>query len=473
MRLPKEIGPLHFVGLGGIGMSAIAEVCLALGYQVQGSDMARSANVDRLQEKGATVFIGHDGTHVAGAGVVVVSSAIKRDNPELVAARAAGVPVVLRAEMLAELMRLKSSIAIAGTHGKTTTTSLMASILTAGQVDPTVINGGIIEAFGSNARIGAGSWLVAEADESDGSFLKLPCQIGVITNIDPEHMETYGDFAGVKRAFRQFVEQIPFYGFALLGIDHPVVGELANELCSGDQLASKRVLTYGQSDGADVQLCNLLDEAGAVTFDVRFSEAMRGGAQVIEGLRLPMPGLYNALNATAALAVGHEIGVEPALMKQGLAGFQGVKRRFTAVGSLGDVQFYDDYAHHPVEISCVLEAAKKTAKGKVIAIMQPHRYSRLKDHFEDFKTCFDVADMVVMAPVYAAGEAPLPGFDHLTLGAAVEARGQKVHFVEGEEGLVPLLRKVAGPGDLVIGLGAGSISAWMNNLPDALRQVAA
>ena len=473
MQLPKDIGPLHFVGLGGIGMSAIAEVCLALGYQVQGSDMNQNANVERLVDKGAQVFIGHDAGHVADVGVVVVSSAIKRDNPELVAARAAGIPVVLRAEMLAELMRLKSSIAIAGTHGKTTTTSLMASILTAGQADPTVINGGIIEAFGSNARVGAGPWLVAEADESDGSFLKLPCQIGVITNIDPEHMETYGDFDGVKRAFRQFIDQIPFYGFALLGIDHPVVHALAEEVRAGARLASKRVLTYGQSEAADVRLLNCREQAGSVQFDVEFGRGARGAGQVIEGIEVPMPGLYNALNATAALAVGHEIGLDATLMKQGLADFGGVRRRFTAVGSLGDVSFYDDYAHHPVEISCVLDAAKKTAKGKVIAIMQPHRFSRLKDHYEDFKTCFSAADLVIMAPVFAAGEAPLAGYDHQTLGAELKRQGQEVLFVEGEDGLVPLIRKVAGPGDLVIGLGAGSISAWMNNLPDALRQVAA
>lgn len=473
MRLPKDIGPLHFVGMGGIGMSAIAEVCLSLGYQVQGSDMNLNANVERLSEKGAKVFIGHEAGHVEGVGVLVVSSAIKPDNPELVAARQCGVPIVLRAEMLAELMRLKSSIAIAGTHGKTTTTSLLASVLFAGGVDPTVVNGGIIETFGSNARVGGGEWLIAEADESDGSFLKLPCQIGVITNIDPEHMEHYGDFNGVKKAFRQFVEQIPFYGFALAGIDHPVVSELVDELRSTDSLSSKRLLTYGAAELADVRLINCELGSGDTRFDVQLSDQMRSGAQTLEGFYLPMPGHYNALNAVAAVAVAHEIGVDSKGIRCGLAEFGGVKRRFSHVGSLGDVTFYDDYAHHPVEIESVLGAARLTAKGKVIAVMQPHRFTRLKCHFEEFQACFHDADMVIMAPVFAAGELPIEGFDHRTLGEGVRAHGVDVHYVEDEAGLVPLIRKLAGPGDLVIGLGAGSISQWMNGLPGALRQVAA
>ncbi len=378
MQLPKEIGPLHFVGMGGIGMSAIAEVCIALGYRVQGSDMSANANVERLMARGAKVFIGHDAGNIEGAGVLVVSSAIKTNNPELVAARSAGVAIVQRAEMLAELMRLKSPISVAGTHGKTTTTSLISTVLHAGGLDPTVINGGIIEAFGSNARIGNGEWLVAEADESDGSFLKLPTQIGVITNIDPEHMEHYGDFDGVKRAFRQFIEQIPFYGFALAGIDHPVVRELVDDIRRGDRLSSKRLLTYGLHEEADAQLYNVVPQGGEICFDLKFSASMRGGGGELSGFRLPMPGLYNALNAVAALAVAHEIGVEADALRAGLASFGGVRRRFTHVGSLGDVSFYDDYAHHPVEIDSVLGAARLAAKGKVIAIMQPHRFTRLR-----------------------------------------------------------------------------------------------
>ncbi len=473
MRLPLNIGSLHFVGMGGIGMSAIAEVLLDLGYQVQGSDMSANANVKRLISKGAKAFTGHAAANVEGASVVVVSSAIKQNNPEVVAARAAGIPIILRAEMLAELMRLKASIAVAGTHGKTTTTSLISSVLCASDIDPTVINGGIIEAFGSNARVGQGDWLVAEADESDGSFIKLPCQIGVITNIDPEHMEHYGDFAGVKAAFRQFATQIPFYGFTLAGIDHPVVRELVEDLRSDAGLTSKRVLTYGTAMDADIRLLNEVPGSGEQRFDLLLSDAMSGGAQMLEGFHLPMPGHYNALNAAVAVAIGHELGVGLETIKQGLSGFKGVKRRFTHVGSVNSFEIYDDYAHHPVEISSVLGASRATTKGKVIAIMQPHRFSRLQCHFEDFQACFDEADVVVLAPVYAAGEDPLPGINHESLGAGISSRGKAVHYIGNEVDLVPLLSKIAEPGDLIIGLGAGTISAWMNDLPRALTGVAA
>lgn len=473
MQMPLNMGALHFVGMGGIGMSAIAEVCLNMGFSVQGSDMNAGANIDRLVAKGAKAFIGHEAANVTGAGVIVVSSAIKRDNPELVAARQLGLPIVLRAEMLAELMRLKSSIAIAGTHGKTTTTSLLATVLTAGALDPTVINGGIIEAFGSNARVGNGEWLVAEADESDGSFVRLPAQIGVITNIDPEHMENYGSFDGVMAAFKRFVQQIPFYGFCLAGIDHPNVRRLVDELRGEAGLSSTRILTYGECETADVRISACNTGPGFVTFDLVLSEAMRGGAAEITGLRLPMPGRYNALNAAASFAVAHEIGVSVEAIAKGLSDFAGVRRRFTHVGSVDEMDFYDDYAHHPVEISSVLGAARATSRGKVIAVMQPHRYSRLKDHFSDFKSCFDDADVVVMAPVYAAGEQPLAGFDHKTLGAEISQRGKALRFIDSDQDLVPLIREIAKPGDLIIGLGAGSISAWMNRLPAALTSIAA
>lgn len=473
MQMPLNLGALHFVGMGGIGMSAIAEVCLNMGYQVQGSDMSAGGNIDRLVARGAKAFIGHAAANVAGAGVMVVSSAIKRDNPELVAARELGLPIVLRADMLAELMRMKSSIAIAGTHGKTTTTSLLATVLTAGGVDPTVINGGIIEAFGSNARVGNGDWLVAEADESDGSFVRLPAQIGVITNIDPEHMENYGDFNGVMAAFKRFVLQLPFYGFCLAGIDHPNVRRLIEELKAQQGLSAPRILTYGEDASADVCIKSLETGAGFVTFDLALSDAMRGGARDVHGVNLPMPGRYNALNAAATFAVAHEIGVEVEAIRNGLGGFAGVRRRFTHVGSVHDMDFYDDYAHHPVEISSVLGAARATSRGKVIAVMQPHRYSRLKDHFAEFQACFDEADVVVMAPVYAAGEQPLAGFDHKSLGAQISQRGKSLRFIETDGDLVPLIREIGGPGDLVIGLGAGSISAWMNGLPEALTRVAA
>jgi UDP-N-acetylmuramate--alanine ligase len=444
-----------------------------MGYSVQGSDMNRNANVERLISKGAKAFIGHEASNVEGASVVVVSSAIKHDNPELVAARQAGIPVVLRAEMLAELMRMKSSIAVAGTHGKTTTTSLISTVLCAGKIDPTVINGGIIEAFGSNARVGQGQWLVAEADESDGSFLKLPAQIGIITNIDPEHMEHYGDFDGVKTAFKQFSLQIPFYGFTLAGIDHPVVREVVDDLQSDKSLTSKKILTYGEAEDADIRLINCVPGSGELTFDLQFSSNMLGGTQTLTGFKLPMPGHYNALNAAVAVAVAHELGVEVSDIRDGLAGFSGVKRRFTHVGSVQNFDIYDDYAHHPVEISSVLGASKSSTKGRVIAIMQPHRYSRLECHFEEFQACFDDADIVVMAPVFAAGENPLDGINHETLGAGVAARGNDVRYISHSTDLAPLLSEIVKPGDLIIGLGAGSISNWMHNLPNELKEVAA
>ncbi len=473
MRMPLNVGPLHFVGMGGIGMSAIAEILLDLGYQVQASDLNAGANIVRLQKKGAKAFVGHKSENIEGAAVVVVSSAIQHDNPELVAARQLNKPIVLRAEMLGELMRLKSSIAIAGTHGKTTTTSLLAPLLVAGKLDPTVVNGGVIEAFGSNARMGSGNWLVAEADESDGSFLRLPSEVGVVTNIDPEHMENYGDFDGLMASFKQFVSQLPFYGFALVGIDHPNVQRMVCELSAGNILASKRLLTYGIDPGADVQLINCEPGSGEVHFDIRLSDAMRGGATELRDFRLRLPGEYNALNATAAIGVAHELGVGPADLRQGLADFAGVHRRFTHIASAGNIEFYDDYAHHPVEIAAVLKAASATAKERVIAVMQPHRYSRLKDHYEDFAECFEHADLVIMAPVYAAGESPINGYDHKGLGEALKKRGRKVVYIDNEGDLAPLIQKNARPGDLVIGLGAGSISQWMHQLGDAFVNAAA
>ena len=384
MQMPLNVGPLHFVGMGGIGMSAIAEILLDLGYQVQGSDLNSGANIQRLKAKGAKAFVGHRAENIDGAGVVVVSSAIAHDNPELVAARELNKPIILRAEMLGELMRLKSSIAIAGTHGKTTTTSLLASLLVAGKLDPTVINGGVIEAFSSNARMGAGDWLVAEADESDGSFIRLPAEVGVVTNIDPEHMENYNGFSGLMGSFRQFVSQLPFYGFALLGIDHPNVAKLYKSLREGGGLENKRILTYGVAEGADFQLINCEPGRGEVHFDVRLSSMVREGAGEIRDFRLMLPGDYNALNAVAAIGVAHELGVGAADLRQGIADFKGVKRRFTHIAQAGDVQFYDDYAHHPVEISSVLKAAAATTENRVVAVMQPHRFTRLKCHFEDF-----------------------------------------------------------------------------------------
>jgi UDP-N-acetylmuramate--alanine ligase len=463
MKLPRDIGPVHFVGIGGIGMSGIAEVLSNLGYTVTGSDVADSANVKRLREKGIKVAIGHRPENIDGADVVVVSSAIKRDNPELAAARAKRLPVVRRAEMLAELMRLKSCVAIAGTHGKTTTTSLVAALLDAGGFDPTVINGGIINAYGTNARLGAGDWMVVEADESDGTFLKLPADVAIVTNVDPEHLDHFHTFDAVQEAFRAFIMNIPFYGFAVMCTDHPVVQSLVGKL------EDRRILTYGLNPQADVRLGELDHRGGASHFTVVFRDREGRTTHEIADLRLPMPGRHNALNATAAVAVAHQLGIGDELIRGALAKFGGVKRRFTHVGEWNGAVIIDDYGHHPVEIAAVLRAARESAQGKVIAVMQPHRYTRLHDLFDQFCTCFNDADTVIVAPVYAAGEAPIVGADRDALVAGLRAHGHRQAIaLEGPERLARLVKGMAGPGDYVVCLGAGSITQWAYALPGEL-----
>ena len=405
MRLPREIGPIHFVGIGGIGMSGIAEVLCNLGYTVQGSDASEGANVNRLRDKGIKISVGHKAENVAGADVLVVSTAIKRDNPELMAARAQRIPVVRRAEMLAELMRLKSCVAIAGTHGKTTTTSMVAALLDAGDLDPTVINGGIINAYGTNARLGAGEWMVVEADESDGTFLKLPADVAIVTNVDPEHLDHFGTFEAVQDAFRHFVENVPFYGFAVMCIDHPVVQSIVGKI------EDRRIITYGENPQADARLVDLTPTGGGSKFKVAFRDRKAGTSHEIADLVLPMPGRHNALNATSAIAVAHELGLSDDTIRKALADFGGVKRRFTKTGEWNGVTIIDDYGHHPVEIAAVLKAARESTGGKVIAVVQPHRYTRLQSLFEEFCTCFNDADNVIVAEVYAAGEAPIEGID--------------------------------------------------------------
>ena len=463
MKLPRDIGPVHFVGIGGIGMSGIAEVLANLGYSVTGSDVSDSANVKRLRDKGVEVAIGHKAENIDGADVVVVSSAIKRDNPELVAARAKRLPVVRRAEMLAELMRLKSCVAIAGTHGKTTTTSLVASLLDAGGLDPTVINGGIINAYGTNARLGAGDWMVVEADESDGTFLKLPADIAIVTNIDPEHLDHFRTFDAVQDAFRAFVENVPFYGFAVMCTDHPVVQALVGKL------EDRRIVTYGENPQADVRLADIDHLNGESRFSILFRDR-EGSTHTIDRLALPMPGRHNALNATAAVAVAHALGLKGDIIRKALANFGGVKRRFTRVGEWNGVLIIDDYGHHPVEIAAVLRAARESAKGQVIAVMQPHRYTRLHDLFEQFCTCFNDADAVIVAPVYPAGEQPIPGVDRDALVTGLRAHGHNQAIpLEGPEMLASLVKTLAKPGDYVVCLGAGSITQWAYALPAELK----
>jgi UDP-N-acetylmuramate--alanine ligase len=463
MKLPPKLGPIHFIGVGGIGMSGIAEVMHNLGYTVQGSDAADNYNVRRLAEKGVRTFIGHRAENVDGAELVVVSTAIKRDNPELAMAREKRLPVVRRAEMLAELMRFKSCVAIAGTHGKTTTTSLVATLLDAGGLDPTVINGGIINAYGTNARMGEGQWMVVEADESDGTFLKLPADVAIVTNIDPEHLDHFGSFDAIKDAFRTFVDNIPFYGFAVMCIDHPTVQDLVG------RIEDRRIITYGENPQADVRMIDIDQKGGRTRFCVLIRDRRPGFRMEIEEIVLPMPGKHNALNATAAIAVAHELGVPPDAIRKALAGFGGVKRRFTRTGDWQGVTVFDDYGHHPVEIKAVLEAARASTDKQVIAVVQPHRYTRLASLFDDFCTCFNDADTVIVAPVYAAGEQPIPGADRDSLVAGLKARGHRNAIaLDRSEDLAGLVSSLAGAGDYVICLGAGNITTWAYALPGEL-----
>ena len=458
-KLPGDVGPIHFVGIGGIGMSGIAEVLLNLGYTVQGSDLKRSKITDRLEGLGATIFEGQRAENLENAAVVVISSAIKPGNPELDTARMKGLPVVRRAEMLAELMRMKSNIAIAGTHGKTTTTTMVATLLDAGKYDPTVVNGGIIHAYGSNARMGQGEWMVVEADESDGTFNRLPATIAIVTNIDPEHMEHWGDFDNLRQGFLDFVSNIPFYGLAVCCTDHAEVQTLVGKI------TDRRVLTYGFNAQADVRAVNLRYEKGVAHFDI----LLQNEDAKIEGCTLPMPGDHNVSNALSAVAVARHLGMKRDEIRDALAAFGGVNRRFTRVGEVNGVTIIDDYGHHPVEIAAVLKAARQACDGRVVAVHQPHRYSRLSSLFDDFCSCFNDADVVAIAEVYAAGEDPIPGASRDDLVAGLIRHGHRhARALQSEDDLERLVREQTQPGDMVVCLGAGTISAWANNLPAAL-----
>ena len=463
--LPLDIGTIHFVGIGGIGMSGIAEVLHTLGYSVQGSDVADSINVKRLKDLGIPIHIGHAQENLGEAQVVVTSTAVKSDNPEVQAARHHIIPVVRRAEMLGELMRLKWSIAVGGTHGKTTTTSLIAAVLDAADMDPTVINGGIINAWGSNARLGAGDWMVAEADESDGTFLKLPSTIAVVTNIDPEHLDHYGSFDGLRDAFDAFVANIPFYGFAALCIDHAEVQAMI------PRVPDRRIITYGFSPQADVRGVNITTTPDAARFDVHIADRKTGAEQTFEDLALSMLGDHNVQNALAAIAIAVEIGIGEDVIRRSLASFEGVKRRFTRVGEVDGIVLIDDYGHHPVEIAAVLKTARQAAEGKVVAVVQPHRYTRLRDLFEGFCTCFNDADVVVVADVYEAGEDPIDGIHRDALVEGLERHGHRtVLGLKDASELADIIASQAKPGDLVVCLGAGDITRWANELPDQLRK---
>ena len=457
----RDIGAVHFVGIGGIGMSGIAEVMKNLGYTVQGSDVAEGYVIAGLRAKGIPVAIGHAAENLGDAAVVVVSTAIRRGNPEVDLAHEKRIPVVRRAEMLAELMRLKSTVAVAGTHGKTTTTSMVAALLDAGGLDPTVINGGIINTYGSNARLGAGEWMVVEADESDGSFLRLPPTVAVVTNIDPEHLDHYGDFERVKDAFVEFVEHVPFYGAALMCLDHPEVQALL------PRVADRRVVTYGFTAQADIQGGPVTPEPGGNRFGVTVRR--KGEERRIEDLFLPMAGRHNVQNALAAVGVALELGITDDAIRAGFAGFGGVKRRFTRVGEVDGAVIVDDYGHHPVEIRAVLAAAREGARGRVIAVVQPHRYSRLGALMAEFTTAFNDADIVFAAPVYAAGEAPVDGVDQDALVSGLKRSGHRFALAtDGPEHLAHQLAQIVRDGDMVICLGAGDITKWAAGLADAI-----
>ncbi|MFN3744054.1 MAG: UDP-N-acetylmuramate--L-alanine ligase [Hyphomicrobiaceae bacterium] len=470
MQIPSEPGTFHIIGIGGIGMSAIAEILRAKGHTVQGSDQKDSANVKRLRAKGIRVFVGHDAVNLVGARYVVISTAVKDTNPELKAAREKGLTIIRRAEMLAELMRLYSTVSITGTHGKTTTTSLVAHIFVEAGLEPTVITGGIINAWGSNARLGAGPWMVVEADESDGTFIKIPSQIGVVTNIDPEHLDYFGSVEEMHEAYRAFYRNIPFYGLAMTCIDHPVARAMIEEL----QLRrdGRRLLTYGTDPGADLVLTRARVEGAATIFDARLGERVAGGAREIRDWVVPVPGTHNALNALAALGVAAEAGIKDEVIRSAMASFSGVKRRFQHTGTWNGAHFYDDYGHHPVEIAAVLAAARAGAKGRVIAVVEPHRYTRVKSLFDEFARCFNDADHVIVAPLYAAGEPPLDGIDARSLAAGIARAGHRsVVAVDTPQDLVPALRALAGPGDMVICLGAGNSTEWAHALPDWLAAI--
>ncbi len=464
--LPFDIGIVHFVGIGGIGMSGIAEVMINLGYQVRGSDISDNANVQRLRKIGADIRIGHGPENIDGVGTVVISTAISGSNPEVDAARALGIPIVRRAEMLAELMRLKWSVAIAGTHGKTTTTSLVSALLDGAGLDPTVINGGVISAYGSNAKLGGGDWMVVEADESDGSFLKLRGAVAVVTNIDPEHMEHYGSFDALRAAFDQFVEAIPFYGFAVLCLDHPEVQALVA------RVRDRKVLTYGFTPQAGSRIENARTDNGNAVFDAVFAGTDEQSETRWDAMVLPMAGDHNIQNAMAAITVARELGADEQSIRRSLAGFSGVKRRFTRVGTWNGAAIIDDYGHHPVEIAAVLKAARSITSGKVIAVVQPHRFSRLHDLFEEFCTCFNDADMVFVAPVFRAGETPIEGMDAAGLVEGLRTHGHR-HVQQTErETLAQSIAASAQDGDIVLFLGAGDITHWAAALQSELEALA-
>jgi len=471
MQMPQDVGTFHIIGIGGIGMSAIAEILMAKGYSVQGSDQKESANVRRLRSNGIRVFMGHDAINLVGARTVVISTAVKPGNPELDAARAKGLPIVRRAEMLAELMRLYRTVSITGTHGKTTTTSLVSHIFTEATLDPTVITGGIINAWGSNARLGKGEWMIVEADESDGTFIKLPTEVGLVTNIDPEHLDHFKTVDNMHREYETFLRNIPFYGLAVACSEHPVVDAMLDRLALRSD--GRRLLTYGSSEGSDLQLKGLSYDGGAMVIDADLGPRVRGGARQLRSWSIPILGHHNALNALAAIAIAAHAGIPDEAIRAALGTFSGVKRRFQISGTWNGMTIYDDYGHHPVEIAAVLAAARGAARGRIVAICEPHRYTRVRDLFGEFCTCFEHADSVIVGPMYSAGEAPVEGVDQHSLARGIAATGKPVIAVDSPHELVPLLRRHGRSGDSVVFFGAGNSTDWAHALSGWLAVEAA
>ncbi|HEY4125246.1 MAG TPA: UDP-N-acetylmuramate--L-alanine ligase [Rhizomicrobium sp.] len=463
-RVPLDIGAIHFIGIGGIGMSGIAEIMHNLGYKVQGSDVADSANVKRLRAMGIAVSIGHSAQNIENAHVIVYSSAVKPGNPEFDAARLQNLPLVRRAEMLAEIMRLKWCVAVAGTNGKTTTTTMVAALLDAGGLDPTVVNGGIINAYGTNARLGAGEWVVVEADESDGTFLRLPATVAVVTNADPDHLDYYGTFDRMREAFQRFIENVPFYGFAVVCLDHPEVQAMIG------RIEDRRLVTYGFSPQADVRATNVRFSEGASHFDLVIADRRKGTETHLDKLVLPMPGEHNVQNALAAIVVARELGVSDARIRSGLKNFEGVKRRFTKVGEWNGAAIIDDYGHNPFKIAAALKAARQAYSGPIVAVVQPHRYTRLRDTFDQFCTCLNDADVAVIAPVYAAGEKPIENINRDTYAEALRMHGHRnVLTIDSETDLAATVAPFLKQGGAIVLLGAGSITTWAYNLEGALK----
>ena len=464
-NIPQNVGRFHFIGIGGIGMSGIAEILLQSGYLVQGSDINPTKITKRLNKLGAKIFIGHNSGNINQANIIVYSSAITEKNPELIEAKKLSIPIVHRSEMLGELMRLKQSIAVAGTHGKTTTTSLISKLLEQNNMDPTIINGGIISSLASNAKLGEGKWMVVEADESDGSFSRLIPTIAIVTNIDLEHMDFHKTESNLEKAFTNFISSIPFYGFAAVCIDHPRIQKILAKV------TNKKIITYGYSPNADIRAINTRFVDGKMIFDVSYKDKVEKNTSFIKNIIFSMIGYHNVLNALAAISVALELGISITIIKKSLNSFSGVQRRFQYITKIDNAKIYDDYGHHPEEIKAALSAAKLIKNNsKILAIFQPHRYTRLKNHFEEFCSSFNDADKVILLNIYAAGEKKLINYENTDLEEGIRNYGHKnVESLKDDEKIFEKIFKNLKNFDIIIFLGAGNITNIANSLSKKIK----